>query len=359
MDSKARKQIDKLLADAQKKFGKEVIIRGNVVDPNIIRIHSGSLDLDRALGWHPQQPHGGWPCGRISEIWGPEAAGKTTLTIHAMANAQLQFPDKVCVFVDAENTFNPEYAERLGVNVEEIIYVVPDHAQHAIEIINEFAKFDLVSMIVLDSVAAMTPRQVLEGDVGAAHVGLLARLMSQHLSQLQSLIRASGVAVLFVNQTRQSIGTMGYGPKETTPGGNALKFVYSTRARVSRIASIKEKEEPIGNKTIVEMRKNKVGGRPFMKAKFDILFGHGIDKAAELLDIGSDLGLVSKTGAGNYTFPDGSSIRGRNAAKLSVVSIPELVDQIINVYVQKVVSEGQLGKGPVTNAATEGDDDGE
>jgi len=280
-------------------------------------ISSGSLGLDLALGV------GGYPRGRVIEIFGPEASGKTTLAIHAIAEAQKA--GGIAAFIDAEHAFDRFYAEKLGVNIDELLISQPDSGEQALEIADQLIRSSAVDIVVIDSVAALTPRAELEGDMGDSKMGLQARLMSQALRKLTANINKTNTTCIFINQLREKIGIM-FGNPETTTGGNALKFYASVRLDIRRISQLKDGDEVIGNQTRVRVVKNKVAP-PFRKAEFDIMFGEGISKVGEILDLGVEYGIVKKSGSW-YSYEETKLAQGRDAAKKLFKDNPELAAEI-------------------------------
>jgi len=276
----------------QTKFGEGAIIKlGDAPKVDIAAISTGSIGLDDALGV------GGIPRGRVVEIYGPEASGKTTLTLHLIAEAQKK--GDVCAFIDAEHALDPLYAKNIGVKTDQLLVSQPDNGEQALEIVDSLVRSGNVGLIVVDSVAALTPKDEIEGDMGAHHVGKQARLMSQALRKLTAIVSKSNTTVIFINQIRMKIGVM-FGSPETTPGGKALKFYSSVRLDIRRIAQIKKGEEVVGSRTRVKVAKNKVAA-PFRKTEFDIIYGEGIAKNGELLALGEKFGLIKKAGA-SYTY---------------------------------------------------------
>jgi recombination protein RecA len=286
-----------------------------VVD--IQAVSTGSLGLDIALGI------GGFPKGRIIEIYGPESSGKTTLALHAVAEAQAKGGN--CAFVDAEHALDPTYARKLGVNLDELLISQPDAGEQALEIADTLVRSGAIDVLVVDSVAALVPRAELEGEMGDHHVGLHARLMSQALRKLTSSIARSNCLVIFINQIRLKIGVM-FGNPETTTGGNALKFYASVRLDIRRIGAIKDKEDVVGNQTRVKVVKNKVAA-PFRTVEFDIMYGEGISKLGELLDLGAAAGLVEKSGSW-FSYGDQRIGQGRENAKNFLREHPEMAAEL-------------------------------
>jgi len=301
-----QKALDSALAQIERQFGKGSIMKlgGENQFPDIEATSTGSLGLDIALGI------GGLPKGRIIEIYGPESSGKTTLTLHAIAEEQKK--GGVCAFVDAEHALDPQYARKLGVNLDELLISQPDTGEQALEITDTLVRSGAVSMVVVDSVAALTPKSELEGDMGDSSVGVHARLMSQAMRKLTGSISRTGCMVVFINQIRMKIGVM-FGSPETTTGGNALKFYSSVRLDIRRIGSIKDRDEVVGNQTKVKVVKNKVAP-PFKVVEFDIMYGEGISKTGELLDMGVKAGIVDKSGSW-YSYGDERIGQGRENAK--------------------------------------------
>ncbi len=301
-----QKALDSALAQIERQFGKGSIMKlgdkGAVMD--ITASSTGSLGLDIALGI------GGLPMGRIVEIYGPESSGKTTLTLHCIAEQQKA--GGVCAFVDAEHAMDPQYARKLGVNIDELLISQPDTGEQALEITDTLVRSGAVNMVVVDSVAALTPKSELEGDMGDSSVGVQARLMSQAMRKLTGSISRSNCMVIFINQIRMKIGVM-FGSPETTTGGNALKFYSSVRLDIRRIGSLKDRDEVVGNATRVKVVKNKVAP-PFKQVEFDIMYGEGISKMGELLDLGVKAGVVEKSGSW-FSYGDERIGQGRENAK--------------------------------------------
>ncbi len=301
-----QKALDSALAQIERQFGKGSIMKlgGDNALPEIEATSTGSLGLDIALGI------GGIPNGRVVEIYGPESSGKTTLTLHCVAEEQKK--GGVCAFVDAEHALDPQYAKKLGVNLDELLISQPDTGEQALEIVDTLVRSGAVNMVVVDSVAALTPRSELEGDMGDSSVGVHARLMSQAMRKLTASISRTQCTVVFINQIRMKIGVM-FGSPETTTGGNALKFYSSVRLDIRRIGAIKDRDEVVGNQTRVKIVKNKVAP-PFKQVEFDIMYGEGISKTGELLDLGVKAGVVEKSGSW-FSYGDERIGQGRENAK--------------------------------------------
>ena len=300
------KSLKDTISDIDNHFGKGTVMRmGDRENLDIPSISTGSLGLDIALGI------GGIPKGRVTEIYGPESSGKTTLTLQIIAQCQKE--GGTCAFIDAEHALDPQYAEKLGVNVDELLLSQPDTGEQALEVADMLVKSKSVDLVIIDSVAALVPRAEIEGEMGDHHVGLQARLMSQALRKITGNIQRSGATVVFINQIRMKIGVM-FGSPETTTGGNALKFYSSVRLDIRRIGAVKEGDDVIGNETRVKVVKNKVSP-PFKQAEFQIMYGLGINQEGEMLDYGNKLGLVEKSGA--FYKLDGETIgQGKTKASL-------------------------------------------
>ena len=326
MDENKKKSLDAALKSLDKTFGKGTILRlGDKEVEHIDAISTGSVGLDLALGI------GGVPKGRIIEIYGPEASGKTTLTLHIIAECQKA--GGVCAFIDAEHALDVKYAGNLGVDTENLYISQPDFGEQALEIVETIARSGAIDLVVVDSVAALTPKAEIEGDMGDQHVGLQARLMSQALRKLTGIVHKMNCTVIFINQIRMKIGAMGYGTPETTTGGNALKFYSSVRLDVRRIATLKQNEEPIGNRVKVKVAKNKVAP-PFKQAEFDVMFGEGISKEGEVIDYGVKLDIIDKSGAW-FSYKDKKIGQGRENSKIFLKENPKICEEIMGYLNEK------------------------
>ncbi len=347
-DKNRAKAIELAVASIEKEYGKGSIMRlkeGERLTPDLPVVPSGSIGLDIALGI------GGYPRGRIMEIYGPESSGKTTLTLHAIASVQKQ--GGVAAFVDAEHALDPAYARKLGVKTDELLVSQPDYGEQALEIADMLVRSGAVDLVVVDSVAALVPKAEIEGDMGDSHVGVQARLMSQALRKLTGTVARSNCLLVFINQIRMKIGVM-FGSPETTTGGNALKFYASVRLDIRRIGAIKEaaaasdKKDPavVGNRTRVKVVKNKMAP-PFREVEFDILYGQGISRAGDVLDLATDLNLVEKSGAW-FSFGGERIGQGRENAKTYLEAHPEMMDKLEQLVLDK---HGIKRGGASTNGA--------
>jgi recombination protein RecA len=318
MSNDRDKALEMALGQIDKQFGKGAIMKmGERTNMNIETISTGALSLDLALGV------GGLPRGRITEIYGPESSGKSTLAMHVVAEAQRN--GGVCAYIDAEHAMDPNYARAIGVDVDQLLISQPDTGEQALEIADMLCRSGAIDVIVVDSVAALTPRAEIEGEMGDTHVGLQARLMSQALRKLTGNISKTNTIVIFINQLREKIGVM-FGSPETTPGGRALKFYSSVRLDIRRIESLKDGAEIVGNRTRVKVVKNKVSP-PFRQAEFDIMYGHGISREGTLVDLSVDLGIVKKSGAW-FTYEGEQLGQGRENAKTYLKENPEVMMEI-------------------------------
>ena len=319
MDDNQRKSLDLAIKQIDKTFGKGTLIRlGDKVVVPTETISTGSLGLDLALGV------GGLPKGRVIEVYGPESSGKTTLTLHAIAEAQKA--GGVCAFIDAEHALDVGYAKNLGVDTDNLLVSQPDFGEQALEILETVIRSGAVDLVVIDSVAALTPKVEIDGDMDDQQVGVQARLMSKALRKITGLLNKMNCTVIFINQIRMKIGMTGYGSPETTTGGNALKFYSSVRLDIRRIATLKQGENSIGNRVKVKVVKNKVAA-PFKLAEFDIMFGEGISKTGELVDYGVKLDIVDKAGAW-FSYGDSKIGQGRENSKVFLRENPEIAKEI-------------------------------
>jgi recombination protein RecA len=330
------KALEAALAQIDRAFGKGSAMKlGQRTTMEIESVSTGSLGLDIALGI------GGLPKGRVIEIFGPESSGKTTLTLHAIAEAQKA--GGTAAFIDAEHALDPAYAKKLGVNIDELIVSQPDTGEQALEIADTLVRSNAIDILVIDSVAALVPRAEIEGEMGDTHVGLQARLMSQALRKITGSISRSNCMVIFINQIRMKIGVM-YGSPETTTGGNALKFYASVRLDIRRTGQIKDREEIVGNATRVKVVKNKVAP-PFKQVEFDIMYGEGISKTGEILDLGVKAGIVEKSGAW-FSYDSVRLGQGRENSKLFLKENPDVADKIeqqIRGKIETVAEEMMVG----------------
>src|SRR6186713_1620828 len=342
MSTDRQKALEAALAQIDRAFGKGSAMKlGSREQIEIETISSGSLGLDIALGV------GGLPKGRIVEVYGPESSGKTTLALHAVAEAQKK--GGICAFIDAEHALDPVYARKLGVNVDDLLISQPDHGEQALEIADTLVRSGAVDVLVIDSVAALVPRSELEGEMGDSQPGLQARLMSQALRKLTASINKSNTMVIFINQIRMKIGVM-YGSPETTTGGNALKFYASVRLDIRRIGAIKDRDEVVGNQTRVKVVKNKLAP-PFKQVEFDIMYGEGVSKTGELVDLGVKAGIVEKSGAW-FSYDSQRLGQGRENSKAFLKANPDMADAI-EASVRE--SSGLLGEALL--AGPEGDEE--
>ncbi len=319
MDDNQKKSLDLAIKQIDKAFGKGTLIR--LGDKEVVpteSISTGSLGLDLALGV------GGIPKGRVIEIYGPESSGKTTLTLHAIAEAQKA--GGVCAFIDAEHALDTVYARNLGVDIDNLLVSQPDYGEQALEILETVIRSGAVDLVVIDSVAALTPKVEIDGDMDDQQVGVQARLMSKALRKITGLLNKMNTTVIFINQIRMKIGMTGYGSPETTTGGNALKFYSSVRLDIRRIATLKQAENSIGNRVKVKVVKNKVAA-PFKQAEFDIMFGEGISKTGELIDYGVKLDIVDKAGAW-FSYNDSKVGQGKENSKVFLKENPEIAKEI-------------------------------
>jgi recombination protein RecA len=341
------KALEMAISQIDKQHGKGSIMKmGDKTTMDIESISTGALALDLALGI------GGLPRGRVVEIYGPESSGKSTLAMHVVAEAQRN--GGICAYVDAEHAMDPIYARAIGVDVDELLISQPDTGEQALEIVDVLIRSGALDVVVIDSVAALTPRAEIEGEMGDSHVGLQARLMSQALRKLTANLNKSNTICIFINQLREKIGIM-FGSPETTPGGRALKFYSSVRLDIRRIEAIKDGVEVVGNRTRVKVVKNKVSS-PFKLAEFDIMYGKGISREGSLLDIGVDLGMVKKSGAW-YTYEGEQLGQGRENAKTFLAENPELMVDISERIRVKVGIGAGAGADDGGETATADDDD--
>ena len=342
MDDNKNRALTAALGQIEKQFGKGAIMRlGDNQAMDIEAVSTGSLTIDIALGI------GGLPCGRVVEIYGPESSGKTTLTLQAIAEAQKM--GKTCAFVDAEHALDPVYAGKLGVNIDDLLVSQPDTGEQALEICDMLVRSGAVDVVVVDSVAALTPKAEIEGDMGDSHVGLQARLMSQALRKLTGNIKRSNTLVIFINQIRMKIGVM-FGSPETTTGGNALKFYASVRLDIRRTGAIKDGDEVIGNETRVKVVKNKIAA-PFKQAEFQILYGQGINRTGELVDLGVAHKLVDKAGAW-YSYKGEKIGQGRANAGKFLTENPAIADEI-NITLRGMLLNGGANSSDSTTESDE------
>ena len=337
------KALDAALSQIDRQFGKGSVMRlGDHVAPKVQVIPTGSVALDVALGI------GGLPRGRVIEVYGPESSGKTTVALHAVANAQKN--GGIAGFIDAEHALDPEYARKLGVDTDSLIVSQPDTGEQALEIADMLIRSGALDIIVIDSVAALVPKAEIEGEMGDSHVGLQARLMSQALRKITGALSASGTTAIFINQLREKIGVF-FGNPETTTGGKALKFYASVRLDIRRIQTLKEGDNPVGNRTRVKVVKNKMAP-PFKQTEFDILYGEGISREGGIIDMGVDLGVVRKSGAW-YTYDGDQLGQGKEKVRQFLKDNPEMADEIE----KKILAQVGIGVDPDEVAEAEGAED--
>jgi recombination protein RecA len=345
--SGSKNAIEETLKAIKSKFGEDSIMKlGEAPKVDINVIPTGSLGLDAALGI------GGLPRGRIVEIFGPESSGKTTLTLHAIAEAQKM--GGICAFIDAEHALDPEYAKRIGVNINDLLISQPDTGEQALEIVESLVRTGKIDIVVIDSVAALTPKDEIEGDMGAHHVGKQARLMAQALRKLTAIVSKSKTIIIFINQIRMQIGVM-FGNPETTPGGKALKFYTSVRLDIRRIAQIKKGEEIMGGRVRVKVVKNKVGA-PFKQTEFDLMYNEGISREGEIMALGEKMGILSKMGNSyKYTPKGGEEIalgRGYDATRQYLKDNKKVTEEILG-KIQKFMKEEGFDAIPTPNELAE------
>lgn len=330
-ESKSSKQsaLESTLNEIKTKFGNESIMKlGETAKVNVDSISTGSIGLDEALGI------GGLPRGRIIEVFGPESSGKTTLALHVIAEAQKK--DGICAFIDAEHAMDPEYAKKIGVKIDELLISQPDTGEQSLEITESLVRSGKIDVIVIDSVAALTPKDEIEGEMGAHHVGKQARLMSQALRKLTAIVARSGTIVIFINQIRMQIGVM-FGNPETTPGGKALKFYTSVRLDIRRIAQIKKGEEIMGGRVRVKVVKNKVAA-PFKVTEFDLMYNEGISKEGEIIALGEKYGIISKSGS-SYAYGEIKMGRGYDATRTFLKENEKVTNEILKQIRVKMKEE--------------------
>ena len=342
MDDNRKKALAAALGQIEKQFGKGAVMRmgDDSAARNIETISTGSLTLDIALGI------GGLPKGRVIEIYGPESSGKTTMTLHTIAECQKA--GGTAAFIDAEHALDPGYAEKLGVKIDDLLVSQPDNGEQALEIADMLVRSGGVDLVVVDSVAALTPRAEIEGDMGDSHMGLQARLMSQALRKLTGNIQKSNTMVVFINQIRMKIGVM-FGSPETTTGGNALKFYASVRMDIRRIGAIKKGDEIVGNQTRIKVVKNKMAP-PFKEAEFEILYGQGVSHAGELIDLGVREGLINKAGSW-YSYQNDKIGQGKENVKVYLNENPDVAETVEKLLREKLMKPA--GKAPKEEAAKE------
>ena len=337
------KALDAALSQIERAFGKGSIMRlGQQSNIDIEAISTGSLGIDIALGI------GGLPKGRIIEIFGPESSGKTTLALSVIAQAQKK--GGTCAFIDAEHALDPSYAKKIGVDIDNLLISQPDAGEQALEIADTLVRSGAIDVLVVDSVAALVPKAELEGEMGDSHMGLQARLMSQALRKLTATVSRSNTLIIFINQIRMKIGVM-FGNPETTTGGNALKFYASVRIDIRRTGSIKDKDDVIGSQTRVKIVKNKIAP-PFRQAEFDLLYGQGISKIGEIIDLGVDLGVLKKSGSW-FSYNDTKLGQGRDAVKQLLQDNPELSEELESKVREMLRHKDEEGKPGAVAAAPE------
>jgi len=345
MDTNKQKALDAALSQIERQFGKGAVMQlGQQPVVDVPAISTGSLSLDIALGV------GGLPRGRVVEVFGAEASGKTTLCLHTIANAQKA--DGIAAFIDAEHALDPDYTRRLGVDLDSLLVNQPDTGEQALEIAELLVRSNAIDIIVIDSVAALVPKAEIEGEMGDVHVGLQARLMSQALRKLTGAISKSRTLVVFTNQIREKIGVM-FGNPETTPGGRALKFYASVRVEVKRIGSIKDGDRVVGSRTRATVAKNKVAP-PFRRAEFDIMFNEGISRTGDVLDLGVDAGIVQKTGSW-MSFGEVRLGQGRENAKRFLAENPDLLREIQDAVIDKLAPNMKKEKADQKSEDIEGE----
>jgi len=343
-ESKDTAAIDAAIRAIKTKFGDEAIMTlGNTARVDVDVVPSGSIGLDWALGI------GGYPRGRILEIYGPESSGKTTLSLHAIAQAQKK--GGVCAFIDAEHALDPEYAKKIGVKIDELLVSQPDSGEQALEIVEGLVRSGKVDIVVIDSVAALTPKDEIEGDMGSYQVGKQARLMSQALRKLTAIVSKSKTIVIFINQIRMQIGVM-FGNPETTTGGKALKFYTSVRLDIRRIAQIKKGEEVVGGRHRVKVVKNKVAA-PFRTTEFDLMYNEGISTEGELLALGEKLGIIQKSG-NSYAFGEEKLGRGYDASRTFLRENKKIANELLK-EIRKGLAANASGKAPVGSGDAAGE----
>ncbi len=338
VDDDKKRALSMALSQIEKQFGKGAVMKmGDQLVTNMPTVSTGSLGLDIALGV------GGLPYGRVVEVYGPESSGKTTLTLSVIAEAQKQ--GKICAFIDAEHALDPIYAEKVGVNIDDLLVSQPDTGEQALEICDMLVRSGAVELVVIDSVAALVPKAEIEGEMGASHMGLAARLMSQALRKLTGNIKRANCCVIFINQIRMKIGVV-FGNPETTTGGNALKFYSSVRLDIRRIGALKKGDEIVGNETRVKVVKNKVAP-PFKQAEFDILYGEGISRHGEIVDLGVKQGLIEKAGSW-YSYNENRIGQGKDNVRSFLKENPDIADEIeakIREKLMPSVADGSLPDG--------------